>query len=201
VSKVDADGGEDSPVVDTNGNLLGTDSEGWQGEVIVMNQKYFKQGMKHSTALNKGTELSKYGNGIRIKDNVWSTIEANGGNWMTPTVINNSNAAIYYKSESSSEASRIGPHLDLYAPADGLASASRPGYVFKLSDGQQAVIGNDGNVSTNTLTGWSMVISFVKQQFYDGGWTKGLPEYFEKNAMAMRPAYDWQNLLSKSHSK
>jgi RHS repeat-associated protein len=200
VSKVDADGGEDSPVVDTNGNLLGTDSEGWQGETIVMNQKDFKQGMKHSAALKKGTELSKYGKGIRIKENAWSTIEANGGKRMTPTIINNSNKSIYYKQEYSDNAYWMGPNLDLYAQADGFASTERPGYVFKFADGQQATIGANGDISTITLIGLKMPFSYVAQKL-DGGLIKGLPTYFEPRAPGIRPAFDWNKLLSKSYPK
>ena len=65
---IDPDGMMAAPIVDTNGDLLGTDNEGWEGETIVMNKEDFEQGMDHNKALEKGTELSKYGEGIKITD-------------------------------------------------------------------------------------------------------------------------------------
>jgi len=48
---VDPDGmAVSSPIYDTEGNLLGTDDEGLQGEAIVMNKEDFKQGMSHKKA-------------------------------------------------------------------------------------------------------------------------------------------------------
>ena len=50
---VDKDGREASPIYDKDGNLLGTDDNGLQGEAIIMDKDYFKQGMSHSEALKK----------------------------------------------------------------------------------------------------------------------------------------------------
>ena len=46
-----------SPIYDTEGNFLGTDDEGLQGDAIVMDKKEFKQGMSHESAMEKGTTL------------------------------------------------------------------------------------------------------------------------------------------------
>jgi RHS repeat-associated protein len=51
VTRIDQNGGE-SPIFDTDGNLLGTDDQGLQGQAIIMNTLNFKQGMDHETALS-----------------------------------------------------------------------------------------------------------------------------------------------------
>ncbi|MBP9993418.1 MAG: hypothetical protein KBT67_00535 [bacterium] len=48
-----------SPIYDVNGNFLGTDDEGLQGEAIVMRKKDFKQGMSHQDALSFATDLAE----------------------------------------------------------------------------------------------------------------------------------------------
>ncbi|GEP49846.1 hypothetical protein FNO01nite_05180 [Flavobacterium noncentrifugens] len=131
---IDPDGMSAAPVIDEGGNLLGTDSQGWKGEAIVMNKSDFKQGMEHSEALDKGTELSKYGEGISISDKTWDKIESKGGERMEPYVKNDSDETIYYKPEGGDHktgenlnpgkandgAYPIKPHTDLYAPVDGV---------------------------------------------------------------------------------
>lgn len=47
---IDPDGMAASPIYDLDGNFLGTDDEGLQGEAIVMNKNNFKQGMSHNEA-------------------------------------------------------------------------------------------------------------------------------------------------------
>ena len=54
VNRVDPNGMWDNPIFDWSGNLLGTDDKGIQGEAIIMNSKYFKQGMSHDEAMEKG---------------------------------------------------------------------------------------------------------------------------------------------------
>ena len=48
-----------SPIYDVNGNFLGTDDEGLQGEAIVMRKEDFKQGMSHQDALSFATDLAE----------------------------------------------------------------------------------------------------------------------------------------------
>ena len=55
---IDPNGMAASPIYDRDGNLLGTDDEGLQGNAIVMNKEDFKQGMSHSEALSKSTTIS-----------------------------------------------------------------------------------------------------------------------------------------------
>ena len=144
---IDPDGMQAAPIIDKDGNLLGTDSEGWTGEAIVMDKKDFKQGMEHTSALEKGTELSKHGEGINITDSTWETIESNGGTIMEPIVENNSTQTIFYKPEGvkdgvdqnpgkdNSGAYPIGPGKDLYARVDGVNTSAIPdGKVFKTPD-------------------------------------------------------------------
>ncbi len=56
----DPDGGSTSPIYDKNGNFLGTDDQGLQGDAIIMDKNDFTQGMSHADALNVGTLYSDY---------------------------------------------------------------------------------------------------------------------------------------------
>ena len=58
IKYVDFTGMAASPIYDKEGNLLGTDDEGLQGDAIVMNKDDFKQGMSHEEALSKSTTIS-----------------------------------------------------------------------------------------------------------------------------------------------
>ena len=54
ISLVDPKGlSADSPIYDENGDLLGTDDEGLEGDAIVMNKDDFQQGMSHEEAKKK----------------------------------------------------------------------------------------------------------------------------------------------------
>src|SRR5690606_21022908 len=53
INRVDPTGALDNPIYDTEGNLLGTDDKGLQGDAIVMNKSDFKQGMSHESAMSK----------------------------------------------------------------------------------------------------------------------------------------------------
>lgn len=55
INRVDPIGALDNPIYDENGDFLGTDDLGIQGEAIIMNKNDFKQGMSHEDALSKGT--------------------------------------------------------------------------------------------------------------------------------------------------
>ncbi|MFV0289776.1 MAG: RHS repeat domain-containing protein [Mangrovibacterium sp.] len=57
VNLVDPTGMEANPIYDENGDLLGTDDLGLQGDAIVMNKSDFKQGMSHAEAMEKGNTL------------------------------------------------------------------------------------------------------------------------------------------------
>ena len=51
--------GSPSPIYDEDGNFLGTDDEGLQGDAIVMNINDFVQGMSHEDALALSTSLNE----------------------------------------------------------------------------------------------------------------------------------------------
>ncbi len=57
VNLVDPTGMEANPIYDENGEFLGTDDKGLQGEAIIMNKTDFKQGMSHDEAMEKGNTL------------------------------------------------------------------------------------------------------------------------------------------------
>jgi RHS repeat-associated protein len=148
-----------SPIIDTEGNLLGTDSGGWKGEAIVMNKESFTQGMAHDKALENGTELSKYGEGIKIAESTWDKIESNGGTVMSPYVENNSSETVYYKPEGMKDgvdhnpgkdaggAYPIDAGKDLYARVDAVNTSYIPkDMVFKIPDAfPRVVIGANGD--------------------------------------------------------
>ena len=160
-----------SPIFDENGTLMGTDDQGWEGEAIVMNQEDFTQGMSHESALEVGTELGSYTEGIRISGEDWATVENNGGNSMTPSVINDSNFTISYKPETTQNGQQnngaydLGPQSDLYVPVDGVAAPHvREGEVFKSVTGVQVTVSNN-DVTTNTNGTLQSVGQSLK-----GGW-------------------------------
>src|SRR5690606_482807 len=144
---IDPDGMMASPIVDTEGNLLGTDSEGWTGETIVMDKEDFTQGMDHSEALDKGTELSNYEEGIKITDKTWNTIEKNGGEKMTPYLSNQSDSDVFYKPEGGENndcAIRVEAGKDVYAPVDGVATSKYSDSVLKIPTGSRITITSEG---------------------------------------------------------
>ena len=58
INGVDPTGGVFNPIYDKQGNFLGTDDRGLQGEAIVMNAADFTQNMAHAEALSVGTLFS-----------------------------------------------------------------------------------------------------------------------------------------------
>lgn len=55
ITRVDPSGTLDNPIYDYQGEFLGTDDKGLQGEAIIMHKENFKQGMKHEEAISTGT--------------------------------------------------------------------------------------------------------------------------------------------------
>ncbi|MCR4828533.1 MAG: hypothetical protein K5864_03620 [Bacteroidales bacterium] len=168
---VDPEGEEINPVFSKEGKLLGTDNLGFSGEAIVMDEKYFWQGMTHMMASAMGQSLSVYGEGIHISDEDWNTVVANGGQRLFPTVSNQSDYVVYYKPEgtkdgininpgySSSGAYPIAAHTDLYAAVDGVAAPHiKAGVVFKLHDKLAAIVDNN-DIIVNDCKLINMVLS------------------------------------------
>ena len=146
---VDPNGEEINPIFSTSGELLGTDSKGWKGTAIVMDKKDFKKGMKHEDALKKGTELDKYGKGIKISDKDWKTVEEKGGERMSPYVKNHSGETIYFKPETTygeyknDGAYPLGAGKDLYMPVDGIAVPHlKKNQVYKITDNTRVSVSN-----------------------------------------------------------
>lgn len=61
VNLVDPDGRSASPVFNEDGYFLGTTESGYKGEILIMDAKDFKQGMKDSEAMNSGAKLNEAG--------------------------------------------------------------------------------------------------------------------------------------------
>ena len=178
---IDPDGrSASSPIFGTDGQLLGTDSEGWTGEAIVMDEANFTQGMDHSQALESGTELGSYTEGIRISQNDWNTVSENGGSVMAPSVINNSDETIFFKPETTQhglkngEAYPIAANTDLYVPVDGVAAPHiRENEVFKSVTGVQVEVSNT-TVTTNANGTKQSVGQFIKGGWKNEAWNKSL---------------------------
>ena len=62
VKLVDPDGRMVSPIYDADGNFLGTDDKGLQGEALIMNKADFHQGMSNEEAGTKGRTLDNMSN-------------------------------------------------------------------------------------------------------------------------------------------
>jgi len=62
VNRIDPDGGiSTSPVYDKNGNFLGTDSQGFMGEILIMEAADFTKGMDHDLAKSIGLGINNAG--------------------------------------------------------------------------------------------------------------------------------------------
>ena len=148
-----------SPIFDEDGNLLGTDANGWKGTSIVMNKDSYKEGMSNKDALKAGTKLNEYGKGIKISDESWTTVTDNGGTRMNPYLQNNSENTVFYKPEGNigdykdAEAYAVGAGKDMYMRIDGVKTENmKPNEIFKVPDGGRVIIDNNQNISyTNPL--------------------------------------------------
>tara|TARA_B100001248_G_C27270581_1_gene402885 strand:- start:212 stop:880 length:669 start_codon:yes stop_codon:yes gene_type:complete len=56
---IDPGGNSFSPIYNTDGELLGTDDEGLQGDPLVLNESDFTQGMSHEKAMEKNLGLEQ----------------------------------------------------------------------------------------------------------------------------------------------
>ncbi len=215
----DPQGMSTSPVFDTEGNLLGTDSDGYSGTAIVMDKKKFRQGMSHEEASSTGTFLDHYGEGISISEDDWQTIVDNGGERLDPTVSNKSDHDIYYKPEddksskgkSASGAYKIGAHQDLYARVDGITVPHlKKGMVYKITDKINVTVTNTGVSNTKSKSLFYSAVMFMKGGWKDESWHFSLVEdrFLVFNQENVRPYYmyktpdhGWDELFKKSHLK
>ena len=141
VKLVDPDGRMVSPIFDTDGNLLGSDADGYSGKAIVMEKEKFKQGMSHEEAKNNGQFLNKYGKGISISDSDWNKVVENGGEREEPFLSNKTENRIYFKPDKTengyfdNESYPLEKGMDIYMPIDGIKTQGmRENEVFKVVD-------------------------------------------------------------------
>jgi RHS repeat-associated protein len=69
ISRIDPTGALDNPIYGTDGEFLGTDDRGLQGDAIVMNKKAFKQGMSHNEAKAFDNGTTSMSDGAKSKMN------------------------------------------------------------------------------------------------------------------------------------
>lgn len=71
INRVDPNGALDNPIYDYDGNFLGTDDLGLQGDAIIMNKADFKQGMSHESAMSAGNTLDNmsWGDALMFANN------------------------------------------------------------------------------------------------------------------------------------
>ncbi|MCK4662313.1 MAG: hypothetical protein KAT68_05575, partial [Bacteroidales bacterium] len=75
VSGVDPDGGWLSPIFDILGNFLGTDSEGYTGDILIFDDpSKFTQGMDHAEAMKIGTVFNNIGLSTNAMDKIFSHV-------------------------------------------------------------------------------------------------------------------------------
>ena len=208
VKLVDPNGEEINPIFSTSGELLGTDSKGWKGTAIVMDKKDFKKGMKHEDALKKGTELDKYGKGIKISDKDWKTVEEKGGERMSPYVENHSGETIYFKPETTygeyknDGAYPLGVGKDLYMPVDGIAVPHlKKNQVYKITDNTRVSVSNT-SISYQAINRINSIIMGAR-----GGWKGNFWHGFRTTDISIvgdirypiRPAdHSWDALFATS---
>ena len=152
VKFIDPDGR--NPILDVDGNLLGTTGQNeWAGVPIVMYKDEYVPGMSQEDVLSKGTRLNEYGKGIRITNETWNAIRKNGGDRrLKPYVVNNSNDTIFYKPENdtgdgyrTAKAYDVGAGNDLYVQVDGVKTrAMQMDKVFKIPNGGRVTINEQG---------------------------------------------------------
>jgi RHS repeat-associated protein len=76
ILNIDPTGMNYNPIYDYDGNFLGTDDLGLQGEAIIMDEANFTQGMSHDDALSSGTLYSDLGGLDR-----WNFMESGYAHW------------------------------------------------------------------------------------------------------------------------
>jgi RHS repeat-associated protein len=232
---IDPDGMAPTDVyVNKDGKFLGSDGASTNDVRVVDEKKYeeIKSQNNGSTTSKEattqlqssGTKLKEYGEGIKITGDTWNKIEAAGGEKISPTVENKSDATIYYLPEGKSKsdgadlnpgysidnAYPIAPQTDLYAPMDAVAVANvKEGYVLKAVDGVSVTVTNT-NVETNA-SGFKSTVG----QWLSGGWLKdnrtttnaisGVPGNFggqpSSRTNVTPNATGWNALADKSYKK
>ena len=114
VLRIDPTGAIDNPIYDNEGNFLGTDEKGLQGDAIIMDRRHFTQGMSHNEAMafNLGTsvmskgaqaKMSNHFSGLKDRPDYDGFVTINEGiAWakVHPNVINNATTsdALYINS-------------------------------------------------------------------------------------------------------
>ncbi|QNR25670.1 SpvB/TcaC N-terminal domain-containing protein [Croceimicrobium hydrocarbonivorans] len=177
------------PVFGTDGELLGPSADGWKGDAIVMKegQTYDPNCSDQEYLDMGGTKLNEYtqDGGISISDGDWDKVEKNGGEKITPTIQNDSDADVYYKPDNAvgdkedNSSVRVGAGKQSYVPIDGLKTKKFPNpktQVFKVLDGGTVKVDKNGNVETT---------------YYGGTWWIQGPMPDE---WMSRPAENWSEL-------
>ena len=163
--------------------------------------------------------MKEYGEGIKITGETWDKIEAAGGEKISPTVENKSDATIYYMPEGKSKVDGtnlnpgypttdgypIAPQTDLYAPADAVAAPNvKEGAIYKMVDGVSVTVTNS-NIESHS-SGFKSAIG----QMLTGGWlydrrtTVQPPQgaYGWGRHIPVSPnSKGWDNLVDKSYKK
>ena len=205
VGRVDPSGmmDEENPVFSKDGKLLGTDSRGWKGIPIVMDESDYYENMDGEAAVKAGkaTSLNKYGEGISISEKDWALIEKHGGNKIFPFLSNRTNETIYYKPDKTvkgfldNEAYPVYANMDLYLPFDGIKTVGMPqDMVYKVVDGTKAVIYPNNSLLAFIVGTKYPVMPIINLKFNG---IKGLGGHILKGGLINTPDENW-DALSKS---
>ncbi len=128
---IDPTGKSANPIYNTDGELLGTDDKGLQGDALVLNENDFTQGMSHSDAVNKNLGLESLNN-QNARDNYKTTQNSLPGRPDYDGVVTLSEAIGWYNSGSGKP---------LFVDAGKMN--------FKSSDVSVEDFGNNNNLSVN----------------------------------------------------
>ncbi|MCR5555403.1 MAG: RHS repeat-associated core domain-containing protein [Bacteroidales bacterium] len=205
VGRVDPSGmmDEENPVFSKDGKLLGTDSRGWKGIPIVMDESDYYENMDGEAAVKAGkaTSLNEYGEGISISEKDWALIEKHGGNKIFPFLSNRTNETIYYKPDKTvkgfldNEAYPVYANMDLYLPFDGIKTVGMPqDMVYKVVDGTKAVIYPNNSLLAFIVGTKYPVMPIINLKFNG---IKGLCGHILKGGLINTPDENW-DALSKS---
>lgn len=228
----------DDGYVDPDGNYLGDDNgsgddEKHETRVITKEKwddfqkdpKYFKDGnwteegrkMLRNQDRTNSVPLTEYMVGIKISDETWEKLTANGGTKLTPFVTNNSKATIFYKPEgnninfgtkySNNEAYPLGEGLSLYVDVDGVTtskySASRVGFansmVYKKVDGMKIIVNSDGSIAIHPN---SRISSSKYSEWKGRDWLEDLHDDGDSfNPFDWRDDFSWDALFFAAYMK
>ena len=160
---IDPNGMSASPVYDIDGNFLGTDDQGLQGDAIIMDKTNFRQGMAHSAAMALGITLDNMSDaqGMEFANN--GNLESFLGHYNSLSERPDYDGKLSLR--EANEWYREGNGAPLYVNASKIDLA--PMYEGSLEPGESKYVNYLSPSSTNLETG--LVYGTIKLTMGNGG--------------------------------